>query len=445
MGKHVKVRAAAWLIGAGALLQGSQAAALNLMEAYDAALKNDATFRAARYSLEASQENRVLGRSNLLPSVSASYSGGKNHSDINYGGRRSEQDYLSRNVALQVRQPVFSFEAWARYKQGKLQADYGEAVFMSEQQQVALRVVGAYVEALFKQDQLALAQAERDAYIERMKVNDRLFEKGEGTRTDMLETRARLDVAEAAVLEAQDNLVNTRLALSHVIGVELDQLGALAPLTPDFHAPAGEMLRFDDWKRLALERNPELKAKLISVDLNQQEVNKARAGHLPRLDLTASLSKSVSDSVTTIDQEYKTRGIGFQLSMPLYSGGAVSASTRQAVANREKAREDADAEASKQLEELRKDYDILTSSVLRIEALDKAVKSGELLAKATEQSIKGGMRINLDLLDAQRQLSATRRDLAQARYTYVITYLRLRAAAGTLSADDVRTVAAYFR
>lgn len=441
MGKHLKEHLAGLLVGAGIVLHSGSAAALNLMDAYDAALKNDAAFRSARYASEAGAENRILGRSNLLPSVSANYSGGKNHSDIDYGGRKSQQDYISRNLSLQVRQSLFNFDSWSRYKQGNLQADYSEAVFMSEQQQVAIRVVGAYVEVLFKQDQLALAKAERDMYLERMKVNDRLYAKGEGTVTDMLETRARLDVAEGAVLEAQDNLAATRTTLEHIIGQDA---GVLAPLTSEFSAPSLDMLSFDAWKQVMLERNPDLKAKLISIDLNQQEVNKARAGHMPRVDVTASLSKSVSDSVTTIDQEYKTRSIGFQVTIPLYSGGAVNASTRQAVANREKARADADAEVSKQLEELRKDYDILVSSVPRIAALSKAVKSGESLVTATEQSIKGGVRINLDLLDAQRQLSATRRDLAQMRYTYVITYLRLRAAAGILSIDDVRAMAGYF-
>lgn len=428
---------------AAALMAPATAGAMTLEEVYQAALKNDAAYRAAYYSNESGKENRVLGRSNLLPQLSASYSGGKSHSDISTGSAATRhEDYNTKSAVLQLRQPLFSLDALARYKQGGLQADYSEAVFMSERQQVAVRAVGAYVEMLFKQDQLDLARVERDMYVERMKVNDRMFDKGEGTRTDMLETRARLDVAEAALLEAQDNLAATRTTLESVVGGPVD---SISPMSADFRPQAADVLGFEAWKNIMLEKNPDLKARALAVAINQQEINKARAGHTPRVDLVASYSKSRSDSINTINQDYTTRAISFQVNIPLYSGGSVSASTRQAVANREKSKAELQSETDKQLLELRKDYDSAISSANKVQALLKAVESGELLVKATEQSIKGGVRINLDLLDAQRQLSQTRRDLAQARYTYVMAYLKLRAAAGTLSGGDVLELSSYFR
>lgn len=431
-------------LSAALLAHSTGASALGLMQAYEAALKNDSVYRAAFYSNEAGKENLVLGRSNLLPSLSANYSGSKAKSDITTGNRTVQQEYISRSSSVQLRQTLVNFDALARYKQGVLQAQYSESVFLSESQQVALRVVGAYVETLYKQDQLALAKSERDTYLERMKVNDRMFAKGEGTRTDMLETRARLDVAEAALLEAQDNLAATRTTLQSIVGADLST-AELDPLIPVFNRPPEDTIGLDGWKRLVLEANHEVKARRLGVDISQQEINKQRAGHYPRLDAVASYSKADSDTINTINQDSTTRSIGFQLTVPLYSGGAVNASTRQAVANREKAKADLQNEIDKAMLELSKDYDALSSSVKKIEALMKAVESGKLLVVATEQSIKGGVRINLDLLDAQRQLSATVRDLAQARYTYILSYLKLRAAAGTLSVNDVREMAGYFR
>lgn len=442
---RLSVAALVKVLGVALTLPVANASATSLMQAYEAALQNDSTYRAAFYSNEAGKENRILGRSNLLPVLSASYSNGKSNSEITTGGKTRDEEYLSRSAVVQVRQPVFNMDAIARYKQGNLQADYSESVFLSEQQQVALRLVGAYVEVLFKQDQLALAQIERDAYIERMKVNDRLFKQGEGTRTDMLETRARLDVAEAALVEAVDNLTAARVTLASVVGLDVQSLGELDRLGSGFGQRPSDRLDFEAWKRVALERNPDLKARALNVEIGQQEINKAKAGHYPRMDLTASYSKSLSDSINTIDQEYKTRSIGFQINIPLYSGGAVSASTRQAVANREKAKAELQTETDKALLEVRKNYDQLVSSLSRVNALEKAVDSGKLLVTATEQSIKGGVRINLDLLDAQRQLSTTERDLAQARYTYVLAYLKLRGAAGTLSREDVYDISTYFR
>lgn len=448
MGTQMKIRLRTKILtkalGLALALPVVDASATSLMQAYDAALQNDSAYRAAFFSNEAGKENRILGRSNLLPSVSANYSNSRSNSDITAGGRTREEEYMARSASIQVRQPIFNMDGLARYKQGNLQADYSDSIFLSEQQQVALRVVGAYVEVLFKQDQLAVATAERDAYIERMKANDRLFTGGEGTRTDMLETQARLDVAQAAVVEAADNLTATRVTLAAILGTDVQSISELDRLGSGFAKRPVDSMDFDAWKRVAMERNPDLKTRALAVELSQQEINKAKAGHYPRVDLTASYSKSTSDTINTIDQEYKTRSIGFQINIPLYSGGAVNASTRQAVANREKAKAELQTETDKQLLELRKNYDQLVSSVSRIMALEKAAESGKLLVTATEQSIKGGVRINLDLLDAQRQLSVTERDLAQARYTYVLAYLKLRGAAGTLSRDDVQEMSAYF-
>lgn len=430
-------------LGSAFLLPGAGASAMGLMQAYEAALKNDPVYRAAFYSTESGKENKIIARAGLLPSLSASVSGGKNRSDIERSKQpTTKEEYNSKSQVLQLRQTVVNFDALARYKQGVLQEQAAESSLLSETQQVALRVVGAYVEVLYRQDQLAVAKTERDTYAERMKVNDRMYAKGEGTRTDMLETRARLDVAEAAVLEAQDQLNAARTTLEGVVG---GPVGELDRLTPQFRSRPMETQSFEQWKRIALDNNHEIRTRRLTVDISQQEVNKQRAGHYPRLDVSATLSKSLSESVNTIHTEYTTRAVGFQLNIPLYSGGAVNAATRQAVAGREKAKAELQTETDRAMVELRRDYDQLASAVPRIEALSKAVDSGKLLVTATEQSIKGGVRINLDLLDAQRQLSVTERDLAQARYTYILAYLKLRAAAGQLAASDIREMAAYFR
>lgn len=432
----------ACLAGAGILASSGSASALGLVEAYQAALKNDPAYRAAFQASESGKENRILGRSNLLPNLSASYSVGKNHSDITSGARVTHPEYNSRSATLQLRQSLFNLDSLARYKQGVAQSEYSAAQFASQSQEVVLRVVGAYVELLFKREQLDLALAERDMYLEQKKSNQRMYEKGEGTKTDVLEVLSRLDLAEAQVLEAIDNETVARDTLAAIIGGEV---GVLDPLSPNFKVRTEEMFSYEAWKAIAMERNPDVKAQMYAIEIARQEVNKARAGHAPKLDFVASYSKNTSESINTINQDSTVRSIGLQLSIPLYAGGAVSASTRQAVANQEKARADWQAQIDKTMLELRKDYTQLISSAARIAALDKAVESGELLITATGKSIQGGIRVNLDLLNAQRQLSASKRDLAQARYGYLLAMLRLRAAAGTLASNDVGDLALYFR
>jgi protease secretion system outer membrane protein len=435
-------------------MAAGHAGAVTLQQAYEAALKNDPQYRMSFYEKESAKENRIVGRSYLLPSVSASYSGSRNVVDLttiqqlpaSLGGGSYENvshpRYISRSAVVQLRQPILNLDGIARYRQGKVIAAQGEAAFESSTDDVTVRVASAYMDALFADDQVALSKVSRDMYAEMMHVNNRLFEKGEGTKTDMLETQARLDIAEAQLTEAQDNAVAARETLAGIIGMDPGQLDKLGgSFRPATIAPGG----FEEWERIARERNRELAAARLSVENARLEISKNRAGHYPRVDVIAAYSKGDNESINTYGQDTVNRTIGVQVSIPIYQGGAISATTRQAAAGYERAQSDLDARTNKVLVELRKAHSIVLSSVRKIEALEKAVESGKLLMKATEQSIKGGVRINLDLLNAQQQLYTSQRDLAQARYSYLLGLLRLRAAAGTLDASSVREVAAYFR
>jgi protease secretion system outer membrane protein len=427
-------------------LGAGQAGALTLEQAYQAALKNDPAFRMNFYENEAAKENKVLGRSQLLPNVSASFSGSKNVADQeSIAGSialpTTHPRYISRSSVVQVRQPILNLDAIARYRQGKVQSAQGEAQFEANTNEVALRVVGAYCDALFADDQVALSRVQRDMYLEQQKVNQRLFEKGEGTKTDMLETKARLDLAEAQLVEAEDNAVAMRNTLAGVIGMDpgnLDRLGERFPI------PELKPTSFEAWRELALQNNHELEAARLAVENARLEITRNRAGHFPRIDLVASYSKGQAETLNTFNQNTVNRTIGVQVNVPLYAGGAVNATTRQAAAGYERARADLDQRTNKVTVELRKALSLVQSSVRKIDALVKAVESAKLLMTATEQSIKGGVRINLDMLNAQQQLYTSQRDLAQARYSYLLALLRLRAAAGTLTDTDIRQVGAYF-
>jgi protease secretion system outer membrane protein len=294
---------------------------------------------------------------------------------------------------------------------------------------------------LFANDQVALAKVQRDMYLEQQKVNQRLFEKGEGTKTDMLETKARLDLAEAQLVESQDNANVARNTLAGVIGMEPGELDRLT----DFRVGDLDIGPFEKWQKLALANNHELDASRLAVESARLEISKQKAGHYPRVDLVASYSKGDAESLNTYTQNSVNRTVGVQVNIPIYQGGAVNATTRQAAAGYERAKADLDVRTNKIMIDLRKAHDIVQSSVNKIGALAKAVESGKELMKATEQSIKGGVRINLDLLNAQQQLFISQRDLAQARYSYLIGLLRLRAISGSVDDSDIRQIGAYFR
>lgn len=439
--------AAGALLAAGFCGAGS-AAAVTLEEAYQAALKNDPTFRMRYYENESGKENRILGRAQLLPQVSASYSYSQNVTDretfqgVNRPPLIDHPKYDSRSAVVQLRQPLFNMDAIQRYRQGKVQTAQAEQAYEAGVDEVSVRVVSAYMDALFAEDQLALARVQRDMYAEQQKVNDFLFQKGEGTKTDSLETRARLDLAEAQLVEAQDHMVAVRNTLAGVIGMDpgtLDQLG------PDFRPVTLDVASFEDWRKLALERNNTLAATRLAVENARLDINRNRAGHLPRVDFVAAYSKSDSESLNLLGTESTNRSLGVQVNIPIYSGGAINAQTRQAAATYGRAQSELDVRTNEVLIELRRAHDLVMSSSRKIDALVKAVDSSKELMKATEQSIKGGVRINLDLLTAQQTLFTSQRDLAQARYSYLVGLMRLRAASGTLAPDAIREIGAFFR
>jgi len=423
------------------------AGAVSLQQAYEAALKNDPAYRMNFWESEAAKESAVLGRSALLPQVSASFSGSRNNADLTYLTPLGETPpthphYISRSTVVQVRQPILSLDAIARYRQGKVQAAQGAKQFEANTNDVIIRVISAYADALFAEDQVELSQVQRNVYAEQQKVNQRLFEKGEGTRTDMIETQARLDLAEAQLIEAQDNATAARNTLAGVIGMDP---GTLDKLGPNFHFTSLPLKSFEEWRQSAIANNPELAAARLVVENQRLDIQRQKAGHYPRVDFVAAYSKGDAESLNTYNQNTVNRTVGVQVNVPIYQGGAVNAATRQSAAGYERARADLDVRSNRILVEMRKSFDQVQNSIAKIAALEKAVESGKLLMTATEQSIKGGVRINLDLLNAQQQLYTSQRDLAQARYNYLINLVRLRAGAGMLDEGAVREVAAYFR
>lgn len=428
-----------------AAAQATSAQALTLMEAYDAALINDPTYRSAQRENDAGKQFAVIGKSNLLPNVSANYSTGKNEADITtstaLGDRFENRNYTSLNASIQLRQPLFHPEGLARYRQGNAQTNFSDAQFLARRQDLILRLFGLYSTAKYAEDQLAQATAQRDAFSEQRKANVRLLDRGEGTRTDVLETQAKFDQAEATVLEARDSLVNARAALAVMVGQDVT---ALDNLSSDFKLRPMLPETFEAWKELALAGNAEIAAQRYTVEVASEELKKNQAGHSPRLDLVANISRSGSDTINSFNQSANIRSIGIQLNLPLYAGGAVSASVSQSASNLEKAKADLDSKTSQVLVELRKQYNLTLSSVLRIGAAEKSLASARLLVEATQKSVKGGQRTNLDVLNAQQQSFEAIRDLALARYNYLLAFLRLRFSAGTLTQGDLKDISGYF-
>ncbi|MDT8364442.1 MAG: TolC family outer membrane protein [Nitrosomonas sp.] len=430
-----KIMLALWL------LPLSSAHAIDLLQAYELALVNDPTFRSAIHENEAGQQNAKIGLSGLLPSLTLTHAQGINRGTLRQGGVTQPLNFDNEVTTLALRQPLLNLEAVAGYRQGLAQANSSQSRFSGEADRLIIRLTEVYFEALLAKEQLALAKAQRDALAELRQVNENMFKRGEGTRTDVLETQSRFSLAQAQLIEAQDAWDAARLALSALVG---ESVGELASLNKIFQIQPLVPADFESWQEMAQARNAELVTQRYLIETSKQEVMRSRSGHAPRVELVASLSRNNSASFVTADRDARLASVGVEINIPIFAGGRVNATTDQARANQARAETELDAMTNQAMLELRTQYQLLQSSILRIQSLEMAVESANLLVEATEKSIRGGIRINLDLLDAQSQFYSAQVNLAEARYNYLLAYLRLRFLAGTLELDDLRKVATYF-
>ncbi|MFM9380586.1 TolC family outer membrane protein [Pseudomonas sp. UV AK001] len=434
------------LAAAFALLAGNSAvAAMGPFEIYEQALRNDPVFLGAIKERDAGLENRAIGRAGLLPKLGYNYNKGHNTSkatslDSRARNNTEERNYNSYGSTLTLQQPLLDYEAYAAYRKGVAQSLFADENFRGKSQELLVRVLDNYTKALFAQDQIDIAQAKKKAYEQQFQQNEHMFKQGEGTRTDILEAESRYELATAEEIEARNEQDAALRELGALIGEQAVNITDLAPLDQNFQTFALMPANYDTWHELAISNNPNLASQRQAVEVARYEVERNRAGHLPKVSAYAAMRKNESESGNTYNQRYETNTIGFEVNVPLYAGGGVSASTRQASRNMEQAEYELDGKTRETLIELRRQFSACLSGVNKLRAYQKALTSAEALVVSTKQSILGGERTNLDALNAEQQLFTTRRDLAQARYDYLMAWTKLHYYAGTLSEQDLARV-----
>ena len=418
----------------------SSAWSLDLSQVYRAALRQDTTLRAAQAAAESRGERVPQTFAQLLPNLTASASRNNNALQSitpNFLGQAvvANTNYYSSNIALTLRQPLFRKYQVADYQQAKAQAIEANATLEKESRNLAVRVSGAYFEALLTADQLALMLAQKIAYASQLDAAVKRFSAGAGTRTDIDEAKAALDLNLAQELEARQNVDFTRRVLQALINQPIDNLATLDPDKMVLALPVPNQL--EDWTDRAQAQSPEILALQSLLEAASYEVEKASAGHYPTLDAVAQMTRSVSDTVTSVSNRYNNKSIGLQLNIPLYSGGSVNSIIRQALADKER--------IEQQLEGVRRDLGVrvhkefrgVTEGLLRIAALEQAVRSTGQVALSNRRAYEAGSRTLNNTLNAEQLKVSAERDLAQARYMYLISRVRLQALAGGDKAEVI--------
>lgn len=422
------------------------AQAVDLLQSYQAALEQDATYAVSRATAEAEREALPQAKSQLLPNVSINgyrYKTSLLSSVPGLLGQVTGQsNYTSSDATLGIKQPLYRKYQWATYEQAKSRVQAANSSLDKDRQDLGVRLSGAYLDALLAQDQLALLQAQKAAYAGQLAAAKRAFQAGAGTRTDIDDAQARFDVTSAQELEASQNIEITLRTLQSIVNQPVTSLATLDPAHLDLVPPTPAKL--EDWIARGEAANPELASLKAQIEAARQEVEKSRAGHYPTLDLYAQRDRSESQTVTVVNSHYLSTQVGIQFSMPLYAGGYVDSTVRQARANLEKTEQQHEATRRNLGVQIRKEFEGVTQGVAKVRALEQALRSSEQAVYSTQKGIQAGTRTQIDLLNAQQQKVNAMRDLAQGRYLYVMSRIRLLGLTGALNEDEIRQINRWF-
>jgi outer membrane protein len=414
----------------------------NLLDIYNEALKNDPTFKAAEYSYLADKELVVQGRAALLPSLTLS--GSTNWNEY-YQDKQLQQEYNSFSSSARLSQPLFRLDSWFQYKQSKSLTNAAEAEFAYEQQNLLVRTADLYFGVLRAIDNLNAAISEEKAIKKQLDQAQQRFEVGLSAITGVQEAQLAYDLSKASRISIEGRLFSAREALNALIGREIFSLDELGEgLLVEVPTPTSK----EQWVDLALENNYQLKAAYLRKDAAKNNARSSASNHLPKIDIIGSKSESETNQFNyegfsiggqgiPVPELTGRRNFAIQLSMPIFQGGAVNSRRKQAYSQYERTKENTLFTQRRIIQEVRSEFSNVITLVANVTAQKQAVTSATSALEATQVGYKVGTRNVVDLLQAEKNLYSAEKNLANAKYDYILSNLKLALASGTITPGDL--------
>jgi outer membrane protein len=404
----------------------------------------DAPYAAARYALQAGLEKLPQGRALILPTLGLTSNATSTRIDSysrNSISPPALRDIHSYGYSISFSQPVYRPQNLLQYSQSEFQVKQAEAVFGQANQDLIVRTAQAYFDVLASQDTLALVQAQKAAISEQLAQAKRNFEVGTATITDTHEAQARYDLSASQEIAAQGDLETKRRALQQITGKEY---AGLRPLRAQVKLSPPNPASMQSWVEIAEKQGYPVQIQEATTEIAALEAKRNAAAHKPTLDLVASYgttSQTGSTVIPTAGSSVVTTGVvGLQFALPLFQGGALDSREREAAYLYDKSKQDLENARRSQALTARQTYVSVTNGIAQVGALEQALVSSQSALDSNKLGYEVGVRINIDVLNAQQQLFSTRRDLAVARYNTITSHLRLKAAAGSLKEEDLEEV-----
>ena len=425
-----------------ALLITGNVSSESLLDIYNEALDNDPTFKAAEYSYLADKELKVQGRAALLPSLTLS--GSTNWNEY-YQNKELQQQYNSFSTSARVSQPLFRLDTWFQYRQSKSLTDAAEADFAFEQQNLLVRTAELYFGVLRAIDNLNAAISEEKAIKKQLDQAKQRFEVGLSAITGVQEAQLAYDLSKASRIRTEGSLYSARESLNALIGREIFSLNELGDgLLIELPTPNSK----EKWVELALENNYQLKAAYLRKKAAKSSARSVASNHLPKIDIVGSQSESETNQFNYEGFNIDGQGIpvpsitgrrnySIQLSMPLFQGGAVNSRRKQAYSQYERANENTLFTERRIIQEVRSQFSNVLTLVANVNAQKQAVVSATSALEATQVGYKVGTRNVVDLLQAEKNLYSAEKNLANAKYDYILSNIKLSLASGTITPADI--------
>lgn len=440
--KTILVAALAYIALTAVAAEPPAARPQTLLDVLNAAQNNDPVWLGARANYDAAREKLPQARALFLPTLNASANTTDNDVNVTYDSPvipNTERQYNSHGYEIALTQPLFRAQNFSSYSTAKLQVEHARLSLEVARQDLALRVTQAYFEVLLAQDTLAFVEAQKAATQQQWEQARRSFELGTVTITDTHEAQARLDLINAQEIAAQNDLEVKRHALSQLTGAPPQPL---LPLKAELEPAPPTPNELNAWLTRVDAENLQLQMQTRLREIGKREVNRQRAGHLPTLDVVGSYgnSRTHSSALTGVPSDTEATIVGLQLQLPLYGGGAQNSRVREAIANRTRAEQDWERVRREVQLGARQAFLGVSNGVAQVRALEQALISNESALKSNRVGFEVGVRTGVDVLNAQQQYFNAKRDLAQARYAYLLSQLRLQSAVGALNEAHVRDI-----
>jgi outer membrane protein len=414
----------------------------DLTQIYALSKASDPKYKAGRYEFEAVGFAEPQALAAMLPNLSLEGTQTDTRqrilSSANAVFGSGLSIYPTRSTTLTLTQPIFKLSAWYGYEQAKAKVKQAAATFAALEQDLMLRAATAYLNVLAAYDAHGFAEAERDAIKRQLDLVQQRFRSGLVARVGLFDARARYELKEADVVAAQNDLDDKLQALREMTG---KLVTSLKPVRENMPLEQPEPIDINKWIESALLQNLQLLARRHTVEVAQEEISRQRAGHVPAIDLVATQNGKVTGgSLFGGGSNVATTDVMLRLTVPIYSGGATSALTEEAVRRYQGSLEDLERDSRQVERQTRAAFQGITGGIVRVKALAQGVISSVSARELKLEGYKAGLETLLQVLDAERDLYAVKRDSARARYDYLLNRLRLKQAVGTMNEEDLAEI-----